>query len=137
MTQPPAENDWLPRLFAVLTAILALGAGQPLHLDVSRDTWVSAVGSETQGNNGGASRLKFKGVQELSIIDLDPAPLRGKTISKAELHLKSASSEILHRVTVSTLATDWVEGTASSYTAQEGSACFAWAALHKTLWAWP
>jgi hypothetical protein len=127
MNLPHAQTAWWPRLFAILATFSAIGAGKPLRLDVTRDTWVSALGKETEGNNGGSPRLKFKGIQELSIVDLDPALLRGKTITHAELHLKSASPDILHRVTISTLATDWTEGTGTNYEPQDGSACFAWA----------
>src|SRR5438270_5692052 len=81
------------------------------RIEITRDTWVSAVGSETDFNTGGSSRLKLKGIQEFSIIDIDPAPLAGKVITAAELHVKNASPDILHRVTVSTLASEWTEGT--------------------------
>jgi len=40
---------------------------------VSRDTWVSEVGQEADGNNGGAPRLKLKSIQEMTLIDVDPA----------------------------------------------------------------
>ena len=53
----------------------------PVRLEVVRDTWVSEVGSEADGNNGGASRLKLKSIQEMSLIDVDPAPLRGRVIT--------------------------------------------------------
>ena len=58
---------------------------QDVRLDIARDTWVSAVGSEADGNNGGASRLKLKSIQEMSLIDVDPAPLRGHVIKSATL----------------------------------------------------
>ena len=53
------------------------GRDGAVRLDVTRDTWVSEVGAEADGNNGGASRLKLKSIQEMSLIDVDPAPLRG------------------------------------------------------------
>ena len=59
-------------------------SGRP-RLEVLRDTWVSEVGSEADGNNGGASRLKLKSIQEMSLIDVDPAPLRGRVIKSAAL----------------------------------------------------
>jgi hypothetical protein len=43
------------------------------RLEVSRDTWVSEVGQEADGNNGGAPRLKLKSIQEMTLIDVDPA----------------------------------------------------------------
>ena len=44
---------------------------QVLRLDVTRDTWVSEVGREADGNNGGASRLKLKSIQEMTLVDVD------------------------------------------------------------------
>ena len=37
---------------------------QVTRLEVSRDTWVSEVGQEADGNNGGVPRLKLKSIQE-------------------------------------------------------------------------
>ncbi|MGC1720438.1 MAG: hypothetical protein WA746_15755 [Isosphaeraceae bacterium] len=48
---------------------------QVTRLEVSRDTWVSEVGQEADGNNGGAPRLKLKSIQEMTLIDVDLAPL--------------------------------------------------------------
>ena len=56
-------------------------------------------------------RLKTKGIVEMAIVDIDPAPLAGRVIRSAALHLRARSPDIQHRVSVSTLAGDWVEGT--------------------------
>src|SRR5271166_5832094 len=56
-------------------------ASQITRLEVTRDTWVSEVGHEADGNNGGAPRLKFKSIQEMTLIDVDPGPLRGRVIA--------------------------------------------------------
>lgn len=121
----------LANMFAM--SILA----EPVRLDVTRDTWVSDVGQEADFNTGGSSRLKLKGVQEFSILDIDPARLKGRLITSAELHVKNASKEILRRVTVSTLSSEWAEGTADSYVKQKGSASFNWAMQDEKPWAWP
>ena len=84
------------------TATLASsGAGSQLsparlgiiRLDVTRDAWVSAVGQEADGNNGAAPRLKIKSIQEMTLLDVDAAPLGGRTIRSAVLHLKKAGDE--------------------------------------------
>ncbi|MDD8047924.1 MAG: hypothetical protein PHF14_15780, partial [Verrucomicrobiota bacterium] len=36
---------------------------KPLKIPITRDTWVSSYSSEVNGNNGGAQRLKTKGIQ--------------------------------------------------------------------------
>ena len=96
----------------------------PVRLEVLRDTWVSEAGSEADGNNGGASRLKLKSIQEMSLIDVDPAPLRGRVISGAWLHLKLAGDQPLRRVTVGGIGAEWFEGTGSGYERQKGAATF-------------
>ncbi|HOW71098.1 MAG TPA: DUF4091 domain-containing protein [Phycisphaerae bacterium] len=116
----PFETIWPPK-------------GQPVKLPVNKDTWVSSIGSERIGNNGGASQLKLKGEQELSIIDVDPAPLKGKIITGALLHVKCSSpKEPLRRVTVSTIAAPWVEGKSSGYVAEEGASCWSFAQYSAT-----
>ena len=40
---------------------------------MTRDTWISAVSEEADGNNGSAPRLKLKSIQEMSLVDVDTA----------------------------------------------------------------
>jgi len=95
--------------------------GEALRLAVTRDTWFSNVGDEADCNLGGAPRLKVKSIQEMSLVDFDPAGLRGRTINAATLHLRLAGDVILRRVTVGSFASEWVEGTSPSYGRQPGS----------------
>ena len=93
-----------------------------------RDAWVSAYPSEQEGNNGAAPRLKFKGIQEFSLLDFDSAALKGKQITRVELwlHLESKDAP-LGRMTVSTVGCPWDEGTGTGYAKGTG-ASFRWAA---------
>ena len=110
---------------------------QVLRLPVSRDTLVSAVGHEADCNLGGSPQLKLKSIQEMSLVDLDPAPLKGRVILGASLHLRRRGIEVLHRVTISSLAADWVEGTSGSYEPQKGSSCFNFRRYPDEPWAYP
>lgn len=98
--------------------------GETLRLNVTRDTWFSEVGKEANGNTGGADRLKIKSIQEMSVLDFDPAPLRGRLVRSAALHVRLRGPEILHRMTIGSISADWVEGTATGYELQNGSSCF-------------
>ena len=111
--------------------------GEQVRCPVTRDARFSSVGEEVNWNMGGASQLKFKSTQEMSLIDIDPAPLRGRVINGATLYLKRTGDEILHRVTVSSLASDWVEGTGSESQPQPGGSCFAWKKYPDVPWAGP
>ncbi len=95
-----------------------------LRLEVARDTWVSEVGREADGNNGAAPRLKLKSIQEMTLLDVDAGPLRGRTIRSAALHLRLAGDQPLRRVTVSSVGAEWSEGTGSGYAIQPGGATF-------------
>jgi Domain of unknown function (DUF4091) len=94
---------------------------QPIRLPVTRDTWFSNVGSEADANIGGSPRLKLKSIQEMSLVDVDPAPLRGRVVKSATLHVRSTGEPRLKRVTVGSFGAEWFEGTAPSYEPQKGS----------------
>ena len=100
------------------------GLGRHVTIPVTRDTWVSAVGDEQGGNNGASSRLKFKGIQEFSLVDGDFSALKGRRIERAVLRLHQASEERLWRVTVSTISVPWEEGTGTNYAKLPKAACF-------------
>ncbi len=112
-------------------------ADQTIRLPVTRDTWFSAVGNEANANLGGAARLKLKSIQEMSLVDLDPAPLKGRTILSATLHVHRIGPEKLARVSVGTFASEWVEGTSASYTPEPGASTFNAAKAPNGPWAFP
>jgi hypothetical protein len=96
-------RSWLVLLLAVVAshveewdaAAQTTGPASSVRFDVTRDTWVSGVGREADGNNGAAPRIKFKSIQEMTLLDVDAAPLRGRTIRSATLHLRKAGDERL------------------------------------------
>ncbi len=112
-------------------------ADDGLRLPVTRDTWLSNVGPEGEGNNGGASQLKLKSNQEMSLIDIDPIPLKGHVIASATLHVHLSGGEVLRRVTVGSFAAAWTEGTATGYASQPGSSTFNHRQHPDVPWAYP
>src|SRR6185437_3510460 len=108
-----------------------------IRLPVTRDTWFSAVGKEANDNLGGAPRLKFKSIQEMSLVDFDPSPLKGHVITEAALHVHRIRPERLWRVTVGTFAADWVEGTSPTYAQEKGASTFNWRKFPDVPWAYP
>jgi hypothetical protein len=112
-------------------------AAEVAQVPVTRDAWVSAVGEEAEGNNGGADKLKLKGVQEFALVDGDFSALRGRAVARAWLHLKRQGEESLGRITVSSVSSPWREGTGRNYAAQKGSVCFRWARQGEQAWAYP
>jgi len=130
-------------LFSLVTALSAsslvrgTSPGEEIRLPIIRDTWVSSHGEEVICNLGGAPRLKLKSYQEMSLVDIDPTPLKGRVIEAAWLHVCLAGRERLWRVTASSISSPWVEGTSPTYRPQEGSSCFAWREYPNIPWAYP
>jgi hypothetical protein len=115
-------------------AVPPVPAAEKLRVEVSRDLWISDYPSEREGNNGAAARLKLKGIQELTLLDFDPAPLRGRKVERAWLHLHATGTESLGRTTVSTVAEPWEEGTGGGYARVPGATSFVWAATDSRRW---
>ena len=114
-------------------------AGKSVKIPVTSDTSLSSVGKETLGSNGGNCVLKLKGQQEVALLSFNADILRGKIVTGALLHIRSASPRQapLTRLGVSTVATPWKEGTSTSYRPQHGAASFAQAAYLDCNWAYP
>ncbi|NUQ61793.1 MAG: hypothetical protein HUU20_04850 [Pirellulales bacterium] len=129
----------MDRLLCVLLLFLPGGllGAETVRLPVTRDTWFSEVGREADCNLGGAGQLKLKSIQEMSLVDFDPAPLRGRVVQRATLHVRVRGKEILRRVTGSSFSAEWVEGTAPSYEPQEGSSTFNHRRHPDVPWAYP
>ena len=120
-------------LFIAFSAVSFALSAEPLRVDVSRDTSISSYPSETEFSRGASPKLKFKGVQELSLLDIDVAALKGKRITRAALHLHGEGVEVLGRMTVSTITEEWVEG-AGTGGKVPGASCFAWARMGEKRW---
>jgi hypothetical protein len=116
-------------LFSVASA-----APLPQRVEVTRDLWISSYEKEREGNNGASGKLKLKGIQEFFLIDLDPAPWSGKRIVRAQLHVHAENPETLGRVTVSTVADEWVEGRGTGYAKTSGASSFGWARTDDKRW---
>ena len=128
----PAAPIRLTLVFVFSTALLALST-EPVRVDISRDTSISSYPGETEFSRGASPKLKFKGVQEMSLLDIDAAMLKGKRVTKAELHLHGDGVEVLGRMTVSTIMDEWVEGAGASGKVA-GASSFAWARVGERRW---
>lgn len=111
-------------LSCFMAIICGAQSAEQVRVDIARDTWLSNYPAEVHGSNGAAAKLKLKSIQELSILDFQASPLRGKKIVRARLFLKSAGDETIERVTLSTITCDWIEGTGSNYQVVEGASSF-------------
>jgi hypothetical protein len=113
-------------------------AQDSIILPFSRDTAVSSVREEQAGNCGGSKRLKLKGPQEMVLFDVDASALKSRLISAARIHIRSDSPDKapLGRVSVSSLASSWVEGDATGYKPEPNASCFIQAHYKERDWAY-
>ncbi len=106
-------------------------------IPVNRDTWISSVEQERLGSNGGASRLKLKSYQEMSIVDFDSSALKGRVIERAFLHLHVADKKPLLRISTSSVSAEWVEGNATGYGQEDGASTFQMRKFPDVPWSYP
>lgn len=111
--------------------------GTLVKVPIARDTWFSNVGKEAQGGNGGSPRMKLKSIQEMSLFDINPTSLKGHVITGATLHVRLAGAEVLRRITVSTFAEPWVEGSGVNYAPDPGVSSYDYRQNPATPWAYP
>jgi hypothetical protein len=127
------------RLLLALVLLLpqAASAGGPIRLPAVADTVLSTSAGEERLNGGDRSNIRLKGIEDLSIIDFDVAPIRGKTVEEARLFIVPTGANKLHRLGISTISSPWKEGTGNGTPAKPGEACFAEAARGERAWAHP
>lgn len=108
----------------LIVLALAAAAAAPVRIPASSDTSICAHATERELNAGRAARLKLKGSENLIVLGFDPAALRRGVVSRATLRLTGAEPHHMIRwVGLSTLATDWTEGT-GGYTPDRSGATF-------------
>lgn len=122
------------RLLFAFLFLAGLQAQDARRVEVSRDLWVSAYETEREGNNGGSPKLKLKGNQEFFLIDFDPQPFQGQRCRRAQLHLHLEGPETLGRITVATVAEEWVEGTGTGYAKSPGATSYLWLRTGEQRW---
>ncbi len=114
-------------ILGLAAASVFLGpSGQEARLPVTADTSIWCVAGEREYNTGKSAHLRMKGIENVVLLDFDPAPLRGRRVVRARLRLKGTRPAMsLHKIGVSTVASPWPEGN-SDRTARgsEGDSCF-------------
>ncbi len=124
-------------MLPVLLALSPAASAESVRLEVIADTSIAAYAPEVEENLGGRSRIRIKGIQHFMLARFDLAPIRGKDVQSATLHLRLASDECwLKTVGLSTISADWDEGTGQGEP-EESGCCFRWAAYPDTPWAGP
>jgi hypothetical protein len=106
---------------------LALSASpQDTRITVTSDTTIWMVAGEREYNTGRSGRLRLKGIENVILLDFDPAPLRDKGVTRARLRLRGTRYPMsLRRIGFSTVAAPWTEGASETPgRGKEGDSCF-------------
>lgn len=77
-------------------------------------------------NKGASSAIRIKGYDDPSAMKWDLSAYRGQVIEAAELHLCRYNADAVNALVVSTINTDWSEGTKSGAPAGTGDPCWRW-----------
>lgn len=77
-------------------------------------------------NFGNRSTIRIKGYDDPSALKWDLSPYAGKVVEEAELHLCLTSGSVINSLAVSTINTEWSEGTKSGSSAGNGDSCWRW-----------
>lgn len=120
-------------LAAGLASVATAATADTVKLPAVADTNLSSHPSEQDFNYGGSSHLRLKGTEMLMLVKFDTAPVRGWTVEKAGLFLHATRAHQLKTIGISTVATDWVEGTGRGSRAG-GGATFTWADAGRRRW---
>ena len=100
------------------------------------DTGVSSYEEERYYNYGRSTTIRVKGFQGYMLLKFDLSEIKGKKVKKAELHLCLARGKLLD-VGISTIPTDWYEGSGTGTPARTGEPCFEYAAYMQEYWTFP
>ena len=125
------------RIFAALLLLLQATPADPIRLPVIADTQLSMSHGEERLNGGARSTVRLKGIEDLTIIDLDLSALKGRTVEEARLFFTPAGAHKLRSIGMSTIGSPWKEGQGTGSPAKPGEATFLDAAHGERPWAHP
>ncbi len=136
------RGDGGMRSAVVFCLLAALGAGlvwadQARLRDIA-DTSLQAFEAEREFNSGAASVIRIKAWQHFMLVKFDLAPIRGWRIDRARLYLHLARPQhCLWRVGISTITSDWKEGTGHGGEKAVNGCSFYRAVAPDVFWAGP
>ncbi|MCF7975912.1 MAG: hypothetical protein K9N55_19000, partial [Phycisphaerae bacterium] len=115
-----AASAWLdPQQTSVTTSVCT---------EDNQFSWYSGPGNPQEWglNFGAATRTRLKGHQDITALKFDLSAFKGRTVVDAELHLARADAIPIFAMVVSTINSDWHEGTQRGAEAKAGEPCWRW-----------
>jgi hypothetical protein len=77
-------------------------------------------------NSGAAPHSRVKGSQDVTGLQFELAPYRGRTVEAAELHLAKSDTSPVFALVAATINAPWKEGRGAGSSAREGESCWRW-----------
>jgi hypothetical protein len=125
------------RILAACLVLFQAQPGDPLRLPVIADTQLSMSHGEERLNGGARSTVRLKGIEDLTILDLDLSALKGRTVEEARLFFFPVGPHKLRSIGISTIGSPWKEGAGTGSPAKPGEATFVEAAHGERPWGHP
>ncbi|MBC7288064.1 MAG: hypothetical protein H5T86_08505 [Armatimonadetes bacterium] len=130
-------RNWALAVACGLVLCRPLWAEQ-VRLSVIADTSLQAHETEREFNSGASSVIRIKAWQHFMLLKCDLSPIRGWRIDSARLYLHLARPDhCLWRVGLSTITSDWREGTGTGSQQAVNGCSFYRAIAPDVVWAWP
>src|SRR5262245_22548073 len=126
-------------LVALLAALLlpASPPDEPIRLPVIADAQICMSHGEERLNGGGRSAVRLKGIEDLTIVDLDVAAIKGRTVEEARLFFHPTGPHKLRSIGISTIGSPWKEGVGNGTPAKAGECTYMEAAHGERPWGHP
>lgn len=116
----------------ILSLLPGSAHARDVRCECIADTLMGGHETEAAHNFGGSSSLRLKGRQGLALLKFDMSPGKGMEVTGARLYIHS-KGRAFTTDKISTIAQDWVEGTARN-APQKGASCFLYRAFDKEKW---
>jgi hypothetical protein len=91
------------RILAACLLLFPAQSGDPVRLPVIADSQICMAHGEERLNGGGRSTVRLKGIEDLTIIDLDLSGIKGRTVEEARLFFTPAGAHKLRSIGMSTI----------------------------------
>lgn len=124
------------RIFAAIILLFQAAPGE-LRLPVVADTQLSMSHGEERLNGGSRSTVRLKGIEDLTILDLDVSAIKGRTVEESRLFFHPVGPHKLRSIGISTIGSPWKEGEGTGSPAKPGECTFIEAAHGERPWGHP
>ena len=125
------------RILAAAVLLFQVPAAEPLRLPVVADAQICMAHGEERLNGGGRAAVRLKGIEDLTILDLDLSSLKGRTVEEARLFFTPVGPHKLRSIGISTIGSPWKEGTGTGTPAKPGEVTYLAAAHEERAWGHP